>query len=101
MSGSTSSAARAALNVIEDLPALSLELALCDRSALAKLIELTHVRDQVDQRRRKPLAEVPVLAPVEFWRPRVPGLQVEERLQPGVWNRQRLDSILLHGHQPQ
>src|SRR5260370_21555763 len=88
------------LDVIEDLAALSLEFALCDGSALAKLLQLTHVRDQVHERRRKPLAQMRVFLTVELGRPGIPGLEVEERLEGGIRDAQRFDPILLHGHQP-
>src|SRR5438445_1760779 len=95
----TARARTTALDVIEDLAALSLEFALGDGSALAKLVQLTHVGDQVHERRRKSLAQMPVFLTVELRRPGVPGLQVKERLESGIGDAQRFDPILLHRHQ--
>src|ERR1700687_1740019 len=69
------------LDVIEDLAALPLEFALGDGAPLAELFQLTHVGDQVHERRGKPLAYMPIFRAVELHRSGVPGLQVEERLQ--------------------
>src|SRR6266700_5481803 len=88
------------LDVIEDLAPLSLEFALGDGSALAKLVQLTHVGDQVHERRRKPLVQMQVFLTVELWRPGVPRLEVKQRLERGVRDSQGLDAIFVYGHEP-
>src|SRR5438445_6208403 len=87
------------LDVIEDLAALPLEFALGNGAPLTELFELTHVGNQVHERRGKPLAYMSILGAVKLHRPGIPGLQVEERLQGGIGNAQGFDAILLHGHQ--
>src|SRR6266550_1796080 len=89
-----------ALDVIEDLAALSLEFALGDGSALAKLVQLTHVRDQVHERRRKPLVQMQVFLTVELWRPGVPRLEIKECLERRVGDCEGLDTVYLYGHEP-
>src|SRR6266550_659913 len=89
-----------ALDVIEDLAALSLEFALGDGSALAKLVQLTHVRDQVHERRRKPLVQMQVFLTVELWRPGVPRLEIKKCLERRVRDSQGLDAIFVYGHEP-
>src|SRR2546428_520556 len=64
----TARARTTALDVIEDLAALSLKFALGDGSALAKLVQLTHIGDQVHERRGKPLAQMPIFLPVKLRR---------------------------------
>src|SRR5207244_9863018 len=91
---------RVLLDVIEDLAALSLEFALGDGSALAKLVQLTHVGDQVHERRRKPLVQMQVFLTVELWRPGVPRLEIKKRLERRVWDSQGLDAIFVYGHEP-
>src|SRR5437868_8823818 len=98
--GSSARARRQVLDVIEDLPPLSLEFALADRAALAELFELTDVRDQVNERRRKPCSQVPVFDAIELRWPGVPGLQIKEGLESGVGNRQCFHPIFFDGHQP-
>src|SRR5438445_406489 len=93
--GSTARATSAVLDVIEDLAALSLEFALGDGSALAKLVQLTHVRDQVHERRRKPLVQMQVFFTVELWRPSVPRLEIKKRLERRVRYSQGLDTVFL------
>src|SRR2546430_9022885 len=88
------------LDVIEDLAALSLEFALGDGSALAELVQLTHVRDQVHERRRKSLVQMQVFLTVELWRPGVPRLEIKKCLERRVRDSQGLDAVFLDGHQP-
>src|SRR5437588_2219373 len=88
------------LDVIEDLAALSLEFALRDGSALAELVQLTHVRDQVHERRRKALVQMQVFLTVELWRPGVPRLEIKERLECRVRDPQGLDPIFVNSHEP-
>src|SRR5438105_14851462 len=95
LSGPRCEKGRVLLDVIEDLAALSLEFALGDSSALAKLVQLTHIGDQVHERRRKPLVQMHVFLTVELWRPGVPRLEIKERLARGVRDSHRLASILI------
>src|SRR5438132_8423367 len=88
------------LDVIEDLAALSLEFALRDGSALAKLVQLTHVRDQVHERRRKPLVQMQVFFTVELGRPGVPRLEIKERFEGGIRDTQGLDAVFIYRHEP-
>src|SRR2546422_1197820 len=100
-SSGTARARTATLDVIEDLAALPLKFALGDGSALAKLVQLTHIGDQVHERRGKPLAQIPIFLTVKLRRPGVPGFQIEERFEGRIRDPQRLDPILLDAQQPQ
>src|SRR6267378_4254129 len=90
-----------ALELVEDLPPLALELGVRDGALLLEPGELLDVGEQVDEGGVQTLSDVDIGGAPELGRTRVPGLQVEERLQRGVRDAQGLDLVALKREQAQ
>src|SRR5713226_7726910 len=90
-----------ALELVEDLPPLALELGVRDGALLLEPGELLDVGEQVDEGGVQTLSDVDIGGAPELGRTRVPGLQVEERLQRGVGDAQGLDLVALKREQAQ